>query len=573
MDAKTRYIKLSDESTAENINIYCEVEGGESFDVFVGKSLGFVLREKGQDVSYQKIANADTYRLGSDDLSVTGLRDGVVGIQVYGLAVAKEVSINVVGEIGEAQINGTEADYIAAKKPIIDAISNATTKEEIYNIMKSEGELKLSDIKDIDMDILAILTEDEYMHVAQALVDYTFDIQDVDDVRDFIQTILDEINLLKVLSLEDNETIEAALKANNISLELPLENKYYLDYKDDVLTAMQGKDFENIMELQKYFADTYVMLAFKGATGYETIGVIIEECAAEIGYNANKLAELAKIDGAKTSLYEQIKLNQSNLDSVEEIKNYINNYEAPEPEDEEESDSDIYYGGGGSGGGSITLPAVVTTTNIPNADNTVVGKKQLYPDVPINHWAYDGIRYLSAVKAASGYDDATFRPNNSITRGEFVKMLMVAFEIEIPTVGEEDELPFADITAADWYTPYFVAANNAGIVLGDGGNANANVLISRQEIAVMIDRIVKMQGKVLPKTNGLVRFDDESNIADWAYSAISRMQIANIINGDGTGNFLPKNDATRAESAKMIYGAVQKAYVEPEPVQEETVNE
>ena len=218
------------------------------------------------------------------------------------------------------------------------------------------------------------------------------------------------------------------------------------------------------------------------------------------------------------------------------------------------------------------MPAVVTTTNIPNADNTVVGKKQLYPDVPINHWAYDGIRYLSAVKAASGYDDATFRPNNSITRGEFVKMLMVAFEIEIPTVGEEDELPFADITAADWYTPYFVAANNAGIVLGDGGNANANVLISRQEIAVMIDRIVKMQGKV-PKTNGLVRFDDESNIADWAYSAISRMQIANIINGDGTGNFLPKNDATRAESAKMIYGAVQKAYVEPEPVQEETVNE
>ena len=55
------------------------------------------------------------------------------------------------------------------------------------------------------------------------------------------------------------------------------------------------------------------------------------------------------------------------------------------------------------------------------------------------------------------------------------------------------------------------------------------------------------------------------------------MQIADIINGYGTGTFMPKANATRAESTKMIYGSVQKAYVEPEPVeeaaQEETVNE
>lgn len=582
-EAKTRYIKFSDESVADNINIYCEVEGGESFDVSVGKSLNLVLREKGKDVGEPHIVVSDSYRLSPAVSAITALRDGNVSATVYGTGVAKNFSINIIGEMKDAEINGTEDAYIAEKAPIIDAISDATDKQIIYDIMKGTGETKLSDIKDFDMDAINALSDDELNHVAQALIDYTFDIKKIDDVRDFMQTITDEIKLLEVINLTDNTAIENAITTNNSSYGLPLENKYYADYKEEVLTAMQNKNFENIMDLQKYFADTYVMTAFADALGYETIGVIVSECGEEIGYDADKFEKLDEIDGAKTALYEDLKLNQDDLTTIDAVKDFIDNFEAPEEEEEETSSSDRYYGsyggggGGGGGGSSISMPATVITTNTPNADNTVVAKKQLYPDVPVEHWAYDGIRYLSAVDAVSGYEDSTFKPNNQITRSEFVKILMVAFEIEIPTIGEEDELPFADIAATDWFTPYFVAANNAGVVLGDGGNANPDVLISRQEIAVMIDRVVKMQDKVLPKTNGLVRFDDDADIADWAYGAISKMQIADIINGDGSGNFLPKANATRAESAKMIYGAVQKAYVEPEPVeeeaQEETVNE
>ena len=46
-----------------------------------------------------------------------------------------------------------------------------------------------------------------------------------------------------------------------------------------------------------------------------------------------------------------------------------------------------------------------------------------FKDVPSTHWAYSSIQAIIANKLASGYPDDTFRPDNSISRAEFAKIL------------------------------------------------------------------------------------------------------------------------------------------------------
>ena len=46
-----------------------------------------------------------------------------------------------------------------------------------------------------------------------------------------------------------------------------------------------------------------------------------------------------------------------------------------------------------------------------------------FVDVPRDHWAYDTINYARIMGWISGYEDGTFKPNNSITRAEAVTII------------------------------------------------------------------------------------------------------------------------------------------------------
>lgn len=55
-------------------------------------------------------------------------------------------------------------------------------------------------------------------------------------------------------------------------------------------------------------------------------------------------------------------------------------------------------------------------------------------------------------------------------------------------------------------------------------------------------------------------FADEAKISSYAKAAVSEMQQAGVINGivkEEVTIFNPKNNATRAEAAKMIYEIIQ----------------
>ena len=53
-------------------------------------------------------------------------------------------------------------------------------------------------------------------------------------------------------------------------------------------------------------------------------------------------------------------------------------------------------------------------------------------------------------------------------------------------------------------------------------------------------------------------FSDADDISSYALTAVKYFSSKEIINGIGNNLFAPKKNATRAEAAKLIYGAVYR---------------
>ena len=147
----------------------------------------------------------------------------------------------------------------------------------------------------------------------------------------------------------------------------------------------------------------------------------------------------------------------------------------------------------------------------------------------------------------SGYNGA-FYPNESVTREEFVKMLLGALEIE----ATETETNFNDVNTDEWYAPYVATAAKAGIVSGIGDEMfGVGQTITREDMAVMVGRALERSGKNLP-TGIAKEFKDSEMISEYAKESVDTLARADIISGDENNQFNPQDDLTREQAAKII---------------------
>ncbi len=200
-----------------------------------------------------------------------------------------------------------------------------------------------------------------------------------------------------------------------------------------------------------------------------------------------------------------------------------------------------------SGGGNKVVSAPVTDPDEGKQEVTSPSGTG-FTDTADAQWAEKSIISLYNKGIISEAADGKFRPNDSVTRAEFVKMLTVALRI----TDKSAHVTLGDVSQSDWFYTYVSAAVNYGLVLGDEhGNFNPNDQITRQDICVIISRAMDKLGYPMLGDNGNL-FIDDYMISDYAKSAVYRMRTHEIVNGTGDGSFAPLADATRAATAKMI---------------------
>ena len=204
-------------------------------------------------------------------------------------------------------------------------------------------------------------------------------------------------------------------------------------------------------------------------------------------------------------------------------------------------------GGSGAGGwggtGSGTTPTA-TPSATAGADVTPAPtEEQVFTDVPSSYWGYEYIMDLYDAGIVNGYEDGTFLPDNTVTRAEFTKMAVELFGL----TNTATTSAFLDCTASDWYTPYVIAASEAGIVTGVSDEwFDANNTITREDICTIVGRYLNLS------SNSASSFTDSADIADYAAGYVAGMVEAGYLTGYEDGTFLPKNNATRAEAAAIL---------------------
>ena len=163
-----------------------------------------------------------------------------------------------------------------------------------------------------------------------------------------------------------------------------------------------------------------------------------------------------------------------------------------------------------------------------------------------SHWASEQIEQLCKNNALfTGYEDGSFRPDASITRGEMAVVLNRIFNYQ-----ETAENTFADISGDDWYADAILRLRAAGVLLGEGGFAKPLDGISREEAVTLMARAFGFA-----QAPGLPTFDDAAQIEPWACGYVSAFQRRAIVAGSG-GNFRPRDLLTRAEAVTLLHALI-----------------
>lgn len=223
--------------------------------------------------------------------------------------------------------------------------------------------------------------------------------------------------------------------------------------------------------------------------------------------------------------------------------------------------------GNGSGGGSTgvtptpTPTAKPTATPAPSTAPTVTPAPTTAPaanfkDLGKVAWAQEAIEALAAKGILKGLDANTFAPTKTVTRAEFVTMLVRALNL----TGSATTSSFNDVKQGVWYTDSIALAVKAGLVQGSGnGKFEPGREVTREEMAIMVANALKDKLQPIDKNAALGKFADKSSIAPYAQEAIAQLTQLGIVNGVDGGKFAPKGIANRAQAAVIIYRMLGQA--------------
>lgn len=170
----------------------------------------------------------------------------------------------------------------------------------------------------------------------------------------------------------------------------------------------------------------------------------------------------------------------------------------------------------------------------------------------VGHWAEDAINQLARQGDLAGYPDGLVRPDEIITRCEFVALVARTAELTAPEEDGNVTIVFTDIMA-HWAQKDIEALIAAGIIQKDDydDQFQPDAPISRMEMIRMLVRAIgKGEHPANCKCN--IEFVDLDGLTDGEKQLICTAKQYHIICGYPDGTIRPDGEATRAEAIEMI---------------------
>lgn len=191
-----------------------------------------------------------------------------------------------------------------------------------------------------------------------------------------------------------------------------------------------------------------------------------------------------------------------------------------------------------------------TTITVKTIDGAKVATCNVTVKNPIvindinEHWAESTIREFINNGYINGYSDNTFRPNNSITRAEFIKIFNKYFGL-----NKKSGKTFSD-TSTHWAKDEIDIAVTHGVINGYPDNTfRPDEPITREQAAKIISNYKNIGDNNFDKLN---KYKDAVDVSDWAKDSVEGVLEQGYMNGYSDNTFKPKNNITRAEAVVTL---------------------
>lgn len=182
---------------------------------------------------------------------------------------------------------------------------------------------------------------------------------------------------------------------------------------------------------------------------------------------------------------------------------------------------------------------------------------QTLSDVPTTHWAFKFIAELVERKAVNGYPDGRFRPELTVSRQEFAKIMVAAAGLNAAPAKASS---FSDVPLTHWASPFVeVAKPFMTAYQGAGGQLlfKPSDGALREDIAVAVVKLKGYDTRLADISMIEAMFSDVDAISAVAKPYVALAVENEIISGYPNGTFGGQNTITRGEAAAILWRAFE----------------
>ncbi|TMV47660.1 hypothetical protein FE783_21675 [Paenibacillus mesophilus] len=198
--------------------------------------------------------------------------------------------------------------------------------------------------------------------------------------------------------------------------------------------------------------------------------------------------------------------------------------------------------------------------SLSNSTYTVVWHPLEFGDAA-DHWAKRAVNDMGSRMVIEGTGNGMFHPDRDITRAEFAAIIVRGLGLKL----EQGTAPFADVKAADWYASAVKTAYSHQLIDGfEDGTFRPNDTITREQAMAIIAKAMAITGlkAKLPVQAADAAFRsylDAADISVWAKNGLADCLQAGIVSGRSGSELAPKASITRAEVAVIVQRLLQKS--------------
>ena len=170
-----------------------------------------------------------------------------------------------------------------------------------------------------------------------------------------------------------------------------------------------------------------------------------------------------------------------------------------------------------------------------------------FTDVTEANWYYDEVYYVWANGLMQGTSATTFGPNVDTTRAMVVTIL---WRLEGEPASGYD-MDYSDVAGGAWYAGAVRWATEHGIVNGSEGQFYPGGIVTREQLAAMLYRYAQYKGYDLTAGGDLSGFADAGAVSGWAETSLAWAVGQGLLQGSDS-QVDPQGSAIRAQTAAIL---------------------